>query len=59
MLPVPTPRFIAAARRVGCPVHVWTVNEPGQAVRLWGRGVCGIVTDRPDLVRQARDGGPR
>jgi glycerophosphoryl diester phosphodiesterase len=54
-LPVPTRGFVAAARRIGCPVHVWTVNEPATARRLWSRGVAGIVTDVPDVIRGARD----
>jgi glycerophosphoryl diester phosphodiesterase len=54
-LPVPTRGFVAAARRIGCPVHVWTVNEPATARRLWSRGVAGIVTDIPDVIRGARD----
>ena len=56
LLPVPTRRFVAAARELGCPVHVWTVNEAATARRLWARGVAGIVTNVPDLVREARDG---
>jgi glycerophosphoryl diester phosphodiesterase len=53
-LPVPTRRFVAAARREGCPVHVWTVNRPATARRLWARGVAGIVTNVPDAVLSAR-----
>jgi len=53
-LPVPTRRFVAAARRLGCPVHVWTVNDPATARRLWARGVAGIVTNLPQVVRDAR-----
>jgi len=54
-LPVPTRRFVRAARRLGCPVHVWTVNQPGLASRLWQRGVCGIITNVPEMVlREAR-----
>jgi glycerophosphoryl diester phosphodiesterase len=55
-LTVPTPRFVAAARRLGCPVHVWTVNDAATARRLWARGVAGIVTDRPDVIRHAAAG---
>jgi glycerophosphoryl diester phosphodiesterase len=51
---VPTRSFVAAARGRGCPVHVWTVNDPSLARRLWSRGVAGIVTDAPDLIRAAR-----
>jgi glycerophosphoryl diester phosphodiesterase len=41
---VPTRRFVAAARALGCPVHVWTVNHPARARRLWERGAAGILT---------------
>jgi glycerophosphoryl diester phosphodiesterase len=50
-LRVPTRGFIDAARRLGCPVHVWTINDPLVARRLWGVGVCGIVTNFPDRMR--------
>lgn len=54
-LPVPTRRFVAAARSLGCPVHVWTVDDPATARRLWARGVAGIVTNRPAAIAAARD----
>jgi glycerophosphoryl diester phosphodiesterase len=54
-LPVPTRAFIAAARRLGCPVHVWTINEPATARALLARGVAGMVTNFPELLRSARD----
>jgi len=57
-LPVPTRRFIAAARRLGCPVHVWTVNDPATARRLWARGVAGIVTNLPEAIRARRESSP-
>jgi glycerophosphoryl diester phosphodiesterase len=50
-LPVPTPAFVAAARRLGCPMHVWTVNRTATARLLWSRGVAGVVTNYPDLMR--------
>jgi glycerophosphoryl diester phosphodiesterase len=53
-LTVPTRRFVAAAGRLQCPVHVWTVNHPATARRLWARGVAGIVTNLPDVIRAAR-----
>jgi glycerophosphoryl diester phosphodiesterase len=46
-LRVPTRSFVAAARRLGCPVHVWTVNDAAAAQRLWNDGVAGIVTNFP------------
>jgi glycerophosphoryl diester phosphodiesterase len=54
-LPVPTRSFVAAARGLGCPVHVWTVNDAATAKTLWGRGVGGMVTNFPELIRQARN----
>jgi glycerophosphoryl diester phosphodiesterase len=55
-LPVPTRAFVRAARRLGCPVHVWTVNDPATARRLWARGVAGIVTNVPEVIVRARLG---
>jgi glycerophosphoryl diester phosphodiesterase len=53
-LPVPTRAFVAAARDRGCPVHVWTVDVPRSAMRLWQRGVCGIVTNVPGTIVEAK-----
>jgi glycerophosphoryl diester phosphodiesterase len=53
-LPVPTRAFVRAARALGAPVHVWTVNDPATARRLWARGVAGIVTNVPDVIGAAR-----
>jgi len=50
-LPVPTRAFVTAARRLGCPVHVWTINDPATARLLWSRGVAGIVTNYPAMIR--------
>jgi glycerophosphoryl diester phosphodiesterase len=50
-LRVPTRSFLAAARALGCPVHVWTINDPAAAQRLWALGVAGIVTNFPDRIR--------
>jgi glycerophosphoryl diester phosphodiesterase len=53
-LPVPTRSFVAAARGLGCPVHVWTVNDAATARTLWGRGTAGIVTNFPEMIRRAQ-----
>ncbi len=53
-LTVPTPRFVAAARSLGCPVAVWTINEAATARALWARGVAGIVTNFPDRMKGVR-----
>ncbi|MGH7665529.1 MAG: glycerophosphodiester phosphodiesterase, partial [Gemmatimonadaceae bacterium] len=43
--PLPLRLYIRAARRMGMPLHVWTVNDPGSGLRLWRAGAAGIVTD--------------
>lgn len=45
-----TPRFIRESHRRNIPVHVWTVDDPGDMRRLLAWGVDGIQTDRPDLL---------
>jgi glycerophosphoryl diester phosphodiesterase len=35
-------------------VHVWTVNDPATARRLWARGVAGVVTNEPAQIGAAR-----
>jgi glycerophosphoryl diester phosphodiesterase len=54
-LPIATSGFVAAARRLQCPVHVWTVDDPAFANVLWRRGVAGMVTNAPGRMREARD----
>jgi len=56
-LEVPTSGFIRAARRLGAAVHVWTVDDPATARRLWSRGVAGIVTNDPAAIVRCRDEG--
>lgn len=56
VLPVPTPIFIANARVLGATVHVWTVDDPGIALRLWNRGANGIVTNDPARMLAVREG---
>ena len=58
-VPVVTPRFVQAAHRRGLAVHVWTVNEPAEMVRLLDLGVDGLITDRPRVLRDVLEGrGP-
>jgi glycerophosphoryl diester phosphodiesterase len=45
-----TPRFIQAAHAQGIQVHVWTVNERADMLRLIEWGVDGIITDYPDIL---------
>jgi glycerophosphoryl diester phosphodiesterase len=48
-----SPRFVRTMQRAGLPVHVWTVNDPDDMRRLLSWGVGGLITDRPDLARDA------
>ena len=46
-----TPRTVRAAKRLGIPLIVWTINHPAEMVELLDLGVDGLITDRPDLLR--------
>jgi glycerophosphoryl diester phosphodiesterase len=48
---VVTPGFVRRAHETGVQVHVWTVDDPDEMRYLLGIGVDGIVTDRPDVLR--------
>lgn len=48
-----TAESVAAAHRLGCEVHVWTINERDEIDRLLGLGVDGIMSDFPGLVAEA------
>ena len=54
---VPVASLVRLTRPAGCLVHVWTVNDPTVAHRLWKVGVRGIVSDDPGLLRQVREAG--
>jgi glycerophosphoryl diester phosphodiesterase len=51
-LPVLDPRLIATAHRLSIPVHVWTIDGPGQMQQLLELGVDGIMTDRPTALKR-------
>jgi glycerophosphoryl diester phosphodiesterase len=48
-----SPAAVAAAHRSGAPVLVWTVNDPGAAIRFARSGVDGIVSDDPRAILEA------
>ncbi|UCG39950.1 MAG: glycerophosphodiester phosphodiesterase [Acidimicrobiia bacterium] len=60
MVTVVDAAFVDAAHAAGKHVHVWTINERAEMVRLLDLGVDGIVTDRPDTLMEVlaeRGGG--
>ena len=40
------------AHDLGLKVLAWTVNDPSHMARMMDMGVDGLVSDRPDLVRE-------
>jgi glycerophosphoryl diester phosphodiesterase len=53
-LRVPVVVLSRAAKRAGVVTHVWTVNAPSVARRLWQAGVQGIITDDPGPMVRVR-----
>jgi glycerophosphoryl diester phosphodiesterase len=45
-------QFVQRAHRAGQDVYVWTVNDPAWMFLALGRGVDGLITDKPDVARQ-------
>ena len=45
-------RLVEAAHGLGLQVHVWTVNQPTEMSELLELGIDGIITDRPDLLKE-------
>jgi len=44
-------KLVASAHRAGLQVHVWTLNRTEDMARYLDIGVDGIITDRPDLLK--------
>jgi len=51
-VPVFRDDLVARAHDAGVRAIVWTVNDPDTMHRLLDHGVDGIITDRPDLLRE-------
>jgi glycerophosphoryl diester phosphodiesterase len=44
--------YMSWAEKRGYRVHAWTVDDPQEASRLVALGVHGIITNKPQLMRQ-------
>ncbi|BDM68052.1 hydrolase [Streptomyces nigrescens] len=59
---VVTPEYVAAVHGLRGPhrrpldLYTWTVDDAATAVKVAGLGVDGIITNKPDVVRDALEG---
>jgi glycerophosphoryl diester phosphodiesterase len=51
-VPLVTEQTLAAAHEVGCEMHVWTINDAREMVRLLDLGVDGVMSDFPERLLQ-------
>lgn len=51
-VPVHSAALVRRAARLGVRVVVWTVDEPAQMHHLLDMGVDGLISDRPDVLRE-------
>jgi glycerophosphoryl diester phosphodiesterase len=51
-LPVVNSAFVGTAHAAELEVHVWTIDDVSDMNRLLDLGVDGIMTDRPDVLRE-------
>lgn len=53
-LPLPVAGLARLAKPTGVATHVWTVDDPDAARKLWRSGVQGIVTNDPAVMLRLR-----
>jgi glycerophosphoryl diester phosphodiesterase len=54
-LRVVSPRFIRHAHRAGLEVHVWTIDDEADMLRLLDWGADALISNRPDRAVPVRD----
>jgi len=52
LVPVFVARLVQMAHDIGVRVVVWTVDDPAAMGRFLDLGVDGVISDRPDLLRE-------
>jgi glycerophosphoryl diester phosphodiesterase len=45
-------RFVRRAHELGIAVHAWIIDDEAEMHRLLDMGVDGIMTDRPQVLKQ-------
>ncbi|UFS69228.1 glycerophosphodiester phosphodiesterase [Geomonas sp. RF6] len=56
--PLVDSRFVEMLRKNGLEIHLWTVDNQGEALRLHALGVDSIMTNRPGYLRGILPGAP-
>ena len=46
------PRLVHSAHQRNMAIHYWTINDPAEMQRLIRLGADGLITDRPDIMRE-------
>ncbi|GAA4130931.1 hydrolase [Actinomadura keratinilytica] len=54
-----TSAYVKRVHALGMEVFTWTVNDPAAMRNVVGLGVNGVITDKPDVLRQVLTGGAR
>ncbi|MEU6041261.1 glycerophosphodiester phosphodiesterase family protein [Actinomadura sp. NPDC047616] len=54
-----TSAYVKRVHALGMEVFTWTVNDPAAMRNVIGLGVNGVITDKPDVLRQVLTGGVR
>lgn len=50
--PLVDARFVSLVHELGKQVHVWTIDDPAEMSRLIAMNVDGIMTDRPEVLKE-------